>query len=83
MIKSVFIIFLKSYKYFISPFITPTCRFLPTCSEYAADAYKKHGFFLGSILTLKRLLRCNPWGGKGYDPVPPEKDNCFKNSHIK
>ncbi|MGM9760395.1 MAG: membrane protein insertion efficiency factor YidD [Parabacteroides sp.] len=58
------------YKYFISPLTPPSCRFTPTCSEYAVQAVRKYGPFRGGWLTLKRLLRCHPWGGSGYDPVP-------------
>ncbi len=58
------------YRYCISPLKPPTCRFTPTCSEYALIALKKYGLFKGMWLTVKRLLRCHPWGGSGYDPVP-------------
>ncbi|MEG0993768.1 MAG: membrane protein insertion efficiency factor YidD [Bacteroidales bacterium] len=58
------------YRSFISPFTPPACRYTPTCSQYAIDAVKKHGPFKGVWLTIKRLLRCHPWGGSGYDPVP-------------
>jgi len=58
------------YRYCISPLKPPTCRFTPTCSEYAIIALKKYGALKGIWLTLKRLSRCHPWGGEGYDPVP-------------
>ncbi|MDR0536984.1 MAG: membrane protein insertion efficiency factor YidD [Tannerellaceae bacterium] len=58
------------YRYCISPLIPPSCRFTPTCSEYAIQAIKKHGPRKGTCLTLKRILRCNPWGSCGFDPVP-------------
>lgn len=58
------------YRYCISPHTSPSCRFTPTCSEYAIQALKKYGPIQGSWLTLRRILRCHPWGGKGYDPVP-------------
>lgn len=58
------------YKAAISPMLGPSCRFTPTCSQYAIDALKKHGPFKGLYLTIKRILRCHPWGGSGYDPVP-------------
>ncbi|MDD6211464.1 MAG: membrane protein insertion efficiency factor YidD [Bacteroidales bacterium] len=58
------------YKACISPLFPPSCRFTPTCSQYAIEALKKYGPFKGSLLTIKRILRCNPWGGSGYDPVP-------------
>ncbi len=60
----------KFYQYGISPFTLPSCRFVPTCSQYAVEALHKHGPVRGSWLTVKRLARCNPWGGSGYDPVP-------------
>ncbi len=58
------------YRKFISPMLPPSCRFTPTCSQYAVEALKKHGPIKGTWLTVKRLLRCHPWGGSGYDPVP-------------
>ncbi len=58
------------YRLIISPFFPPSCRFTPTCSQYAVESLKKHGPWKGSYLTIKRILRCNPWGGSGYDPVP-------------
>ncbi|MBQ2034086.1 MAG: membrane protein insertion efficiency factor YidD [Alistipes sp.] len=60
----------KFYQYCISPYTPPACRFTPTCSQYAVEALKKYGPIKGSWLTIKRLLRCHPWGGSGYDPVP-------------
>ncbi len=58
------------YRQFISPFTPPSCRFTPTCSEYARQAILKHGPVKGLALAIWRILRCNPWGGSGYDPVP-------------
>lgn len=58
------------YRNCISPITPPSCRFTPTCSQYAVEALRKHGLFKGSWLTVRRLLRCHPWGGSGYDPVP-------------
>ena len=58
------------YKYCISPLTPASCRYVPTCSEYAVQALKKHGPFKGLLLAAKRILRCQPWGGCGYDPVP-------------
>lgn len=61
---------IRFYRKFISPFTPPSCRFTPTCSEYAIEAITKHGPFKGTWLAIKRVLRCHPWGGSGYDPVP-------------
>ena len=58
------------YRYFISPLLGINCRFSPTCSEYAKDAITRHGALRGGRLTVKRILKCHPWGGSGYDPVP-------------
>lgn len=58
------------YRSFISPILPPACRYTPTCSQYAIEALKKHGPIKGLWLTVKRLSRCHPWGGSGYDPVP-------------
>ncbi len=58
------------YQKCISPLTPPSCRFTPTCSEYAKQALKKHGPVKGLALAIWRILRCNPWGGSGYDPVP-------------
>jgi putative membrane protein insertion efficiency factor len=58
------------YKYCISPLTPASCRFVPTCSEYAVQALQKHGPFKGIWLSVKRILKCHPWGSSGYDPVP-------------
>lgn len=58
------------YRYCISPLKPPTCRYMPTCSEYAVQAVKKYGPVKGVWLAVKRIARCHPWGGHGYDPVP-------------
>lgn len=64
------VLLIKFYQLCISPFTPPSCRFTPTCSQYALEALRKHGLFKGGWLALKRILRCHPWGGSGYDPVP-------------
>ena len=61
---------LKLYKVFLSPFIGKNCLFYPTCSVYSMEAYYTHGFFKGSWLTAKRLVRCGPWSKGGFDPIP-------------
>ena len=69
--KHICVWLIRFYQKYLSPLTRyPTCRFTPTCSAYAIQAYKKRGFFIGSILTVWRILRCNPYGGCGYDPVP-------------
>ena len=60
---------IRLYKRFISPALPPACRFHPTCSEYAAEAVAVHGVLRGSSLALWRVLRCNPWGAGGFEPV--------------
>jgi putative membrane protein insertion efficiency factor len=60
---------LRFYKKRISPGLPPSCRFQPTCSEYAYDAIEKYGMIKGGRLAIWRILRCNPWGGSGWDPV--------------
>ena len=64
------ILLIKFYQRVISPYLMPSCRYTPSCSEYGVEAFRKHGFFKGGYLTLKRILSCHPWGGHGYDPVP-------------
>lgn len=59
------------YRLLVSPWLGNNCRYEPSCSAYAVEALKKHGAFRGSRLTLGRIARCHPWGGSGYDPVPP------------
>jgi putative membrane protein insertion efficiency factor len=58
-----------AYQNLVSPFLSPSCRFQPTCSQYALDALRKYGFFQASWKITRRILRCHPWGGQGYDPV--------------
>jgi putative membrane protein insertion efficiency factor len=60
----------RVYQLVVSPLLPPSCRFLPTCSDYAAEAIRRHGAVRGLLLALRRLARCHPWGGSGYDPVP-------------
>jgi len=64
--------FIKIYKYLISPLIGPSCRYLPTCSEYSIEALRTYGFSKGLMLSFKRILSCHPWGNSGFDPVKKE-----------
>ncbi len=71
MIKKILICLIKFYRHHISPIKGGgCCRFIPTCSEYALEAVEKYGAVKGSYLAVRRLLRCRPFGGHGYDPVP-------------
>tara|TARA_B100000287_G_C20647292_1_gene785545 strand:- start:996 stop:1670 length:675 start_codon:yes stop_codon:yes gene_type:complete len=70
------ILFIRLYQYFIAPLLGFNCRFFPSCSEYSLGSYKKFGFVKGSLLTLKRLSKCHPFGGKGFDPI--EKNHEIK-----
>jgi uncharacterized protein len=67
---------IRAYQLAISPLLLPSCRYLPSCSDYAAEAIAGHGAVRGLWLALKRLSRCHPWGGSGYDPVPPQQHAC-------
>ena len=65
-----FVLLVRFYQIAISPLKPPTCRFTPTCSSYTLEALKLYGLFKGGMLAIKRIMRCHPWGGSGYDPVP-------------
>tara|TARA_R110002049_G_scaffold85897_1_gene218365 strand:+ start:924 stop:1160 length:237 start_codon:yes stop_codon:yes gene_type:complete len=69
-----FLLIIKVYQTFISPMTPATCRYQPTCSHYAKEALEVHGFLKGGWLALKRIFSCHPFGGKGFDPVPPKED---------
>lgn len=69
--RKIFILPIRVYQRAISPLLPPACRFYPTCSAYAIEAISRHGVFCGLWLALRRLARCHPFGGHGYDPVPP------------
>jgi hypothetical protein len=64
---------LRAYKVLLSPLFTGACRFHPSCSTYAADALRAHGLMRGTALAVRRLARCHPFGGSGFDPVPPRR----------
>ena len=70
MFRKLLLALIRLYQLCISPLIPPRCRYTPTCSQYAIEAVSKYGAIKGGWLTLKRLARCHPWGGCGYDPVP-------------
>lgn len=72
MLKKLMILLIRFYQTFLSPLCSGVCRFRPTCSEYFIQALKTHGIIKGSYLGIRRILRCHPWGGSGYDPVPPK-----------
>ena len=65
-----FILLIRFYQAAISPYLMASCRFTPSCSAYGIEAIQKYGAIKGGWLTLKRLVRCQPWGGSGFDPVP-------------
>jgi uncharacterized protein len=64
---------LRAYRWMLSPLLPPACRYVPTCSQYAAEAVERHGALRGSLLALARLLRCHPFVRGGFDPVPLER----------
>lgn len=70
LIVALFVAPIRFYRRFVSPLLPPACRYTPTCSQYAIEALRKHGPLKGLYLSVRRLLRCHPWGGSGYDPVP-------------
>ena len=70
MIQRLLIGLIGGYQYLLSPLKPPSCRFTPTCSHYACEVIAKHGTLRGTWLSIKRLLRCNPWNPGGYDPAP-------------
>lgn len=63
---------IRAYQLLVAPILPPSCRYYPSCSHYAAEAVERHGPWRGSLLAVRRVLRCHPWGGSGYDPVPSE-----------
>lgn len=72
--KNPIILLIKTYRRFVSPLFSPSCRFYPTCSSYAMEAIETHGTAKGLYLSIRRILRCNPFGKGGYDPVPPKRE---------
>lgn len=79
LIRKIFILPIVLYQVVLGPYLTPACRFQPSCSVYAKEAILKHGVIKGIYLTIRRLLRCHPFGKSGYDPVPQENPKpCFR-----
>jgi len=72
-VKRILILIVKVYRKTVSPLLPPSCIYTPTCSAYAEEAIQKHGAVRGSVLAVKRILRCHPWHTGGYDPVPEVK----------
>ena len=70
LVGGVLMAFIRVYQYLLSPLLPNSCRFVPTCSQYGVEALQKYGPIKGFWLTAKRIFRCHPWGGSGYDPVP-------------
>ena len=69
------IFIIKIYQFIFSPLIGKNCRYLPTCSEYAIESLKLHGLLRGSFFAIRRILKCHPFGGHGFDPIPKRKKN--------
>ena len=67
------LVLIRGYQLMISPLLGSNCRFMPTCSEYAMESLRSHGLIKGIYLTVKRIGKCHPWGGHGYDPIPTKK----------
>ncbi|MGA8055870.1 MAG: membrane protein insertion efficiency factor YidD [Burkholderiales bacterium] len=70
LVRSLFVLLLRAYRYAISPLLGPRCRFEPSCSSYAIEALERHGVARGTWLAVRRVSRCHPWHRGGYDPVP-------------
>jgi hypothetical protein len=69
-IVKIITLIIRAYQYVISPYLAPSCRYSPTCSEYAIEAFQQFGFIRGLILSVRRISSCHPWHRGGYDPVP-------------
>ncbi|MDE2733020.1 MAG: membrane protein insertion efficiency factor YidD [Gemmatimonadota bacterium] len=67
--KQIVIFLVRAYRLLLSPYLPPSCRYQPTCSQYAEEALDKYGALKGGMIALKRISRCHPWGGSGYDPL--------------
>lgn len=69
-VGGMFLLLIRAYQLVLSPMLGASCRYAPTCSQYAVEAIRKYGPFKGGWLAIKRIARCHPWGGHGHDPVP-------------
>lgn len=76
------ILLIRFYQTFLSPLLGPSCKYHPTCSNYALEAYRTHNLLYASWLTIWRVLRCNPFSKGGYDPVPPARNSTAGNSKV-
>jgi putative membrane protein insertion efficiency factor len=72
--RQILIALIKLYRYAISPYLAPSCRYTPTCSSYAIEAVQRFGVFRGGWMAIRRISRCHPWHEAGYDPVPENND---------
>jgi hypothetical protein len=79
--RQVLIALIKLYRYAISPYLAPSCRYTPTCSSYAIEAVDRFGVFRGSWMAMRRISRCHPWHEGGYDPVPENNDTTITRRH--
>ena len=68
------VLFIRGYQLIISPILGSNCRFMPTCSEYEMESLKEYGLIKGTYLSIKRIGKCNTWGGHGYDPIPAKME---------
>lgn len=80
-VQSFLLLMIRGYQLALSPWLGPRCRFTPTCSEYAMEAVRRHGPWRGTMLALRRLGRCHPWGGHGVDPVPEQPGDLEARRH--
>jgi putative membrane protein insertion efficiency factor len=80
-LRALLLLPIRLYQWTLSPLLGVNCRYAPSCSEYAVEAIATHGALRGLVLTARRILRCHPWGGSGYDPVPTRNTSHHKTCH--